>query len=82
MVKRTLARLPQVLYYCHYPDLLLARRGSRIHALYRGPLDWAEQASTGAADIILVNSEYTRGVLIPHTQCIRRVYLICCVSLQ
>ncbi len=51
----------QVLFYCHYPDLLLARRGSRLHALYRGPLDWAEQASTGAADVVLVNSEYTRG---------------------
>ena len=51
---------PQVLFYCHYPDLLLARRGSRLHALYRGPLDWAEQASTGTADVVLVNSEYTR----------------------
>ncbi len=50
----------QVLFYCHYPDLLLARRGSRLHALYRGLLDWAEQASTGAADVVLVNSEFTR----------------------
>ncbi len=51
----------QVLFYCHYPDLLLARRGSRLRAMYRTPLDWAEQSSTGAADVILVNSEFTRG---------------------
>ena len=51
----------QVLYYCHYPDLLLAQRGSRLRAAYRAPLDWAEQSSTGAADVILVNSEFTRG---------------------
>lgn len=57
-----------VLFYCHFPDLLLAKpraRGSlaaKIHALYRAPLDAVEQASTGAADALLVNSEFTAGV--------------------
>lgn len=50
-----------MLFYCHFPDLLLARRRSRLHSLYRLPLDWAEQASTGAADCVLVNSRFTRG---------------------
>ena len=53
--------LHQVLFYCHFPDLLLARRRSALHSLYRLPLDWGEQSSTGSADCILVNSKFTRG---------------------
>ena len=56
----TLHRL-QVLFYCHYPDMLLATRTSHLHRLYRAPLDWLEEQSTGAADQVLVNSEFTRG---------------------
>lgn len=57
-----------VLFYCHFPDLLLAKPRSpgslsaKLHALYRAPLDCIEQASTGAADSVLVNSEFTAGV--------------------
>ena len=57
-----------VLFYCHFPDLLLAKArapgslSAKLHALYRGPLDAVEQASTGAADRVLVNSEFTAGV--------------------
>lgn len=40
---------PQVLFYCHFPDLLLASRTGRLRALYRAPLDWLEEASTGMA---------------------------------
>eukprot|EP01046_Picozoa_sp_COSAG06_P049650 COSAG06_NODE_7689_length_2412_cov_1.330739_1_plen_206_part_10 len=32
---------------------------SWIKSLYRAPLDWAEEQSTGAADAILVNSKFT-----------------------
>jgi alpha-1,3/alpha-1,6-mannosyltransferase len=52
----------RVLFYCHFPDLLLARPASALHALYRAPLDWVEQATTGAADRVLVNSAFTRRV--------------------
>lgn len=57
----------QVLFYCHHPDLLLTQRRSRAHSLYRAPLDFAEQATTGKADKLLVNSLYTQGTLGSHT---------------
>ncbi|KAF8068371.1 alg2 [Scenedesmus sp. PABB004] len=53
----------RLLFYCHFPDLLLSGgRGSRIKALYRAPLDALEQAATGAADLALVNSNFTAAV--------------------
>ncbi|KAG2483209.1 hypothetical protein HYH03_017907 [Edaphochlamys debaryana] len=52
----------KVLFYCHFPDLLLTKRESTLKRLYRVPLDHLEEVSTGAADLILVNSNYTRGV--------------------
>jgi len=50
------------IFYCHFPDLLLSPRGGLLKRLYRAPLDWLEQATTGLADIVLVNSNFTRGV--------------------
>lgn len=39
---------PQVLFYCHYPDkLLCTERRSLLKRLYRAPLDWLEEATTG-----------------------------------
>ncbi len=58
----TLLTSAQVLFYCHFPDLLLAKRASVLHRLYRLPLDWAEEAATGLADRVVVNSAFTRGV--------------------
>lgn len=52
----------QILFYCHFPDLLLAQRRSRAHSAYRAPLDYAEQTTTGMADRLLVNSHYTQGL--------------------
>lgn len=57
---RWLARAP-VLFYCHFPDLLLAQRRSALHSAYRAPLDWVEQQTTGAADAVIVNSRFTQG---------------------
>eukprot|EP00803_Ostreobium_quekettii_P006351 evm.model.scf_1870.3 EVM.evm.TU.scf_1870.3 scf_1870:26597-28325(-) len=50
------------LFYCHFPDLLLARRGSWAKRAYRAPIDWLEEASLGSADQVLVNSRYTLGI--------------------
>jgi len=50
------------LFYCHFPDLLLSQGRSGIKALYRYPLDWLEQYSTGLADIIFVNSGFTKQI--------------------
>lgn len=54
-----------VLFYCHFPDLLLAqgRDRSRAKRLYRIPFDWLEQWSMGFAQAVAVNSNFTRSVV-------------------
>jgi alpha-1,3/alpha-1,6-mannosyltransferase len=51
-----------VVYYCHFPDQLLSVRGGKLKQLYRIPLNWIEEKTTGCADVILVNSKFTRKV--------------------
>uniref|UniRef100_UPI00358EA0F0 alpha-1,3/1,6-mannosyltransferase ALG2 n=1 Tax=Myxine glutinosa TaxID=7769 RepID=UPI00358EA0F0 len=53
----------RVIFYCHFPDLLLSRHDSRLRRLYRGPIDWLEERTTAAADLLLVNSKFTANVL-------------------
>jgi len=48
-----------VVFYCHFPDQLLSKRTSIIKKLYRAPFDLLEEVTTGLADIIVVNSEFT-----------------------
>ncbi|XP_052501140.1 alpha-1,3/1,6-mannosyltransferase ALG2 [Budorcas taxicolor] len=55
-------RHKKILFYCHFPDLLLTRRDSFIKRLYRAPVDWVEEYTTGMADCILVNSRFTAAV--------------------
>jgi alpha-1,3/alpha-1,6-mannosyltransferase len=53
-----------ILFYCHFPDLLLARgRGMWWKRWYRLPFDKWEEWSMGFADRIAVNSGFTRGVV-------------------
>lgn len=52
----------KVLFYCHFPDQLLTQRRSALKRLYRAPIDWFEELTTGMADCILVNSQFTAGV--------------------
>lgn len=59
VLKRTGAR---VVFYCHFPDLMLAERSSRLRRIYRWPIDALEQWSTGKADTVLVNSKFTGDV--------------------
>jgi len=61
-VLKGLLQNSRVLFYCHFPDMLLTHRASLLKALYRAPLDALEQAATGSADLILVNSRFTAGV--------------------
>ncbi|KAI9755734.1 MAG: hypothetical protein M4579_004164 [Chaenotheca gracillima] len=51
---------PRTLFYCHFPDQLLASRKSWVKRLYRLPFDRLEEWSTGAADTLAVNSEFTQ----------------------
>ncbi|KAG0172753.1 Alpha-1,3-mannosyltransferase-like protein [Apophysomyces sp. BC1034] len=52
----------QVMFYCHFPDKLLAKHDSTLKRLYRAPIDKLEEWTTGAADTVVVNSGFTAGV--------------------
>ncbi len=49
----------KILFYCHFPDLLLTERKSTLKRIYRFGIDWLEEKTTGMADLILVNSQFT-----------------------
>ncbi|PWY94265.1 UDP-Glycosyltransferase/glycogen phosphorylase [Aspergillus sclerotioniger CBS 115572] len=59
----------RVLFYCHFPDQLLARRdegGSLLQVVkgvYRYPFDWFEGWAMSASDKVVANSRFTRGVV-------------------
>lgn len=54
---------PKIIFYCHFPDMLMApQEGSAFRKWYRYPLNWAEEMTTRKADVILVNSKFTRRV--------------------
>ena len=59
---RLLQPRPRVIFYCHFPDKLLAKKGSSLKSLYRVPFDWLESWSTGCSDTIVVNSKFTKSV--------------------
>lgn len=52
----------RIIFYCHFPDKLLAQRQGWVKKLYRIPFDWIESWTTGASDVIVVNSKFTRGI--------------------
>ena len=52
----------KVLFYCHFPDQLLTRRDSTLKYLYRLPIDWLEEVSTGLAHVVVVNSKFTASI--------------------
>ncbi|KAJ4975949.1 hypothetical protein NE237_001055 [Protea cynaroides] len=49
----------KVVFYCHFPDLLLAQHTTTLRRIYRKPIDMVEESTTGMADLILVNSRFT-----------------------
>ncbi|KAK9364791.1 hypothetical protein V1509DRAFT_635166 [Lipomyces kononenkoae] len=53
-------RKARILFYCHFPDKLLAIRKSLIKRFYRIPFDAIEAYTTSQADILLVNSRFTQ----------------------
>ncbi|KOS47359.1 hypothetical protein ACN38_g1654 [Penicillium nordicum] len=63
------SRRQRILFYCHFPDQLLARRdegGSLLRvtkALYRFPFDWFEGWAMSASDRVVANSRFSRGVV-------------------
>lgn len=59
VLKRSGAR---VVFYCHFPDMMLSQRGGFLKRLYRRPIDALEEWSTGKADTVLINSKFTGEV--------------------
>jgi alpha-1,3/alpha-1,6-mannosyltransferase len=59
---RCFSRSSKILFYCHFPDLLLTDRRHWLKRLYRAPLDWLEEYTTGLAHCVLVNSRFTAQV--------------------
>ena len=52
-----------VLFYCHYPDkLLCTERAGLFKRIYRKPIDWLEEVTTGLATRVVVNSKFTGRV--------------------
>lgn len=72
----------RTLFYCHFPDQLLADRKSTglaglVKAAYRMPFDWFEGWSTAASDKIVVNSNFTKSIaskIIPATGPVTVIY--------
>lgn len=54
-----LKKSAKVVFYCHFPDLLLAQHTTMLRRIYRKPIDFIEEITTGMADLILVNSRFT-----------------------
>lgn len=61
-----------IIFYCHFPDLLLTDRKTTLKSMYRLVLDWAEEYTTALASKILVNSHFTRNVFSHTFRTIRR----------
>ncbi|XP_058789843.1 alpha-1,3/1,6-mannosyltransferase ALG2 [Phymastichus coffea] len=55
-------RIPVVVFYCHHPDQVLTTYETKLKKLYRVPLNFLEEITTGLADKIYVNSLYTKSV--------------------
>lgn len=53
---------PKILFYCHFPDQLLTKQGGLLKKIYRLPLNYFEEKTTGAADGVLVNSKFTSRI--------------------
>jgi alpha-1,3/alpha-1,6-mannosyltransferase len=50
-----------IIFYCHFPDFLLAPHGSVLRHVYRCPFDVLERSEIRKVTVILVNSEFIRA---------------------
>jgi alpha-1,3/alpha-1,6-mannosyltransferase len=53
----------RIIFYCHFPDQLLAPQRGGLYRWYRAPIDWSERVTTGMADRVLANSRFTASVM-------------------
>ncbi|KAH8922057.1 glycosyltransferase family 4 protein [Atractiella rhizophila] len=82
----------RVVFYVHFPDLLLSSGrgkdifgrslgppqtiGEMIRRHYRAPLDTLEETTTGEADILLSNSEFTSSIFTKTFPLLRRYPIV------
>jgi len=52
----------KVIFYAHFPDMLLSKPGGILKKLYRFPIDFVEKFSLSFANAILYNSKFTGSV--------------------
>lgn len=52
----------RILFYCHFPDQLLAGKGGWLKKAYRLPFNYIEEVTTGSSDVLVVNSNFTKSV--------------------
>ena len=52
----------KTIFYCHYPDKLLAGERNLLKKIYRYPIDLIEELSLFCAHKIYVNSKYTQEI--------------------
>lgn len=65
---------PKIVFYCHFPDQLLTQRKSLLKSLYRKPIDWFEEKTTGMADSVLVNSKFTGKIFFLSCHCMKKFF--------
>ncbi|KAF8361175.1 algn-2 [Pristionchus pacificus] len=53
----------RLVFYCHFPDLLLTDRATALKSLYRKLIDGVEAWSINYADVICVNSNFTASIV-------------------
>lgn len=53
---------PKILFYCHFPDQLLSKPEGLLKKIYRMPLNYIEEVTTGQSDQVLVNSKFSGRV--------------------
>ena len=60
----------RIVFYCHFPDLLLTQRKSFLKKIYRAPLDWLEEITTGKLIICIKlgvgGGGQGRGISLPY----------------
>ncbi|SGZ56800.1 CIC11C00000001356 [Sungouiella intermedia] len=75
----------KVLFYCHFPDQLLAKKSGLAKMLYRVPFDALEEWTTGVSDQVVVNSTFTKSIFhntFTHLQTLNPGVIYPCVDIS
>ncbi|MGA7872178.1 MAG: glycosyltransferase [Candidatus Binatus sp.] len=53
----------KIIFYCHFPDRLLAPQRGGLYRWYRIPIDWSERVAIGMAHLVIANSRFTASII-------------------